>query len=242
MRTTLLRLLVACSFLALNVASRAQEPEDLAPPPPGPGMRGHKPLKEMVEQWLEQLRKRDPAEYERLTQLRQDDPEAFREELEQRLQRERARKFLERYPALKDAIDSMPEKDQQAVLRRLGAMPPGPGGPGTDGRRPGPGRGPGPGDGPPRPEIEKLQQEVGALARAYREASSEDARQGVRGELKTKLSALFDLREAQRREELARFESHAADVKKKLEKRAANKETIIEKRLQELTGAEDLAW
>lgn len=250
MKTVLCLALLAA--LAAAPRALAQDPDSFHPPPPGPGPgpgigpgapfgQPHHPPQEMVQKWLEQLKSRNPQEYERLAKLREEDPEAFRQELEKRLDRERGRRFVEKYPQLKEALEAMPEQDRNAVLRRLAGGGPGPG-PGAGPHGPGGLMPPGAESNPRSPEIDRLQDEVKDLALQFKAAATEAERQKAREEIRGKLSKLFDLREDQRRQDLQRMEKHVAELKQKLESRQSRKDQIIDRRLQQLTGAEDLAW
>ncbi|HMP73709.1 MAG TPA: hypothetical protein PKE55_10645 [Kiritimatiellia bacterium] len=74
------------SFATLH----AQPPHDPNPAMARPGL----------EQWLERLRERDPQEHQRLLELQQSDPSAFREEIAERVRGHRHR-VLESRPVRK---------------------------------------------------------------------------------------------------------------------------------------------
>ena len=69
-------------------------------------------------------------------------------------------------------------------------------------------------------------------------------REILKKQLRGKLSQIFDLRMKEREEELRELEAEAAELKGLLEKRAKNRDRIIDRRFNELTEGEDddLEW
>lgn len=74
MKSCLFTFLTLCTILV----AEAQPRREPGPPPP-------------VDLWMERLSQRDPEEYQRLADLRANDPEAFREAIRERLERQRQR-------------------------------------------------------------------------------------------------------------------------------------------------------
>jgi len=230
-------LLAALIAFALPCVSRAQD--DFEPPPGEQHVGGRGP--EMVERWLEQLKAKNPAEYERLMKLRDEDPEAFHKELRTKLRKEQGRAFMDKHPQLKEAVMALPPDERDAIMGRL-LQPPGQG-PGPDGPGgPGPQRGMGPGGDMRTPEIEAQQEAMRTLAAAYKSAATPEEKEKARAELKAGLGKLFDLREQERAKDIEKFDKHLTELKAKLAKRQANRDQIIEKRLQEITGGDELQW
>lgn len=236
--------ILLAAFIATALPCIAPAQEDFAPPPgPPPGgqhVGGRGP--EMVDRWLEQLKEKNPAEYERLVKLRDEDPDAFHKELRGKLRKEQSRLFMDKYPQLKEAVMALPPDERDAIMGRLmqpQGQGPGPGGPGGPGME----RGMGPGGGDMRtPEIEAQQEATRTAAAAYKSASTPEEKEKARAELKAGLGKLFDLREQQRAKDIEKFDKHLAGLKEKLAKRQANRDQIIEKRLQEITGGDELTW
>ena len=77
MKKTILHL-TTCALLALS--GFAEE----APPRDGPqreaGKKMHRPSFQMVERLLKHIQEQDPEEHARLTTLRENDPQAFRQD------------------------------------------------------------------------------------------------------------------------------------------------------------------
>ena len=58
-------------------------------------------------------------------------------------------------------------------------------------------------------------------------------------ELRAKLAELFDLREAERQDEIKRLEERLAKLKSDLEKRKSHRQDVVDRRLKELLGQDD---
>jgi hypothetical protein len=198
-------------------------PPDLPPPGDGPGappgdVRGkHPPL----QRFLEVLSEQNPEEFDRLKKLRDEDPEAFRKELHQRLQKERERRGLPGGRGLEQ-----PSPEERGRLGRHQQT----GGPGPEGMN------------VRSPETDRLEQKSRDLAQAYRLSTDEAEKARLQAELKTNLAESFDLREKMRRERFAQMENRIKKVRELMEQRQAQREEIINRRLKELTEGEKLAW
>ncbi|MFH0907896.1 MAG: hypothetical protein V1929_03965 [bacterium] len=250
--TTLIAALIATALPCALLAQDGPPPGDMPPgldmppgPGPGPGLPPGDPHvgrrgPEMVERWLEQLEDKDPSEYERLVELREDDPDAFRKELRNKLRKEQARVFMDKHPQLRESMMDLPPEERDARMRRLMQAGPGPGGPGPGMKR---GMGPDDGGGDMRtPEINAQQEETRKQVAAYKSAATPEEKEKAKAELKTSLGKLFDVREQQRAKEIDEFDRHIAELKAKLEKRQANRDQIIEKRMEEVTSGDELSW
>ena len=93
---------------------------------------------------------------------------------------------------------------------------------------------------PMNPEIRKLEEEIGRIARTYRETTDPEKQNQIRVELRMEVQALFDLRETERLEHIQRIEADLANLKITLDQRRKNRDRIIEQRLKELTNSEEL--
>ena len=88
------RVIALLCLLALCAPSWAQGPQGQRIKKDGPRsekMRGPGGPGAMVHRWMEKLKTEDPEEFERLTQLREEDPMAFRQAMMQKLQKERGK-------------------------------------------------------------------------------------------------------------------------------------------------------
>ena len=77
------------------------------------------------------------------------------------------------------------------------------------------------------------------LAKKYRDAGSEVEKRQIGAELKPVLEELFDLNLAQRKNEIEFLEKRIKEVKEEVEKRKNNKDQIIERHFEEITGTGD---
>jgi hypothetical protein len=87
--------------------------------------------------------------------------------------------------------------------------------------------------------IHQLEQEVSALAIATRKIAGKDSAK-QRETLKVKLGELFDLREKKREMEARQIEAEVKNIRELLAKRKNNRDAIIQKRLKELTGENEV--
>lgn len=233
-------------LLSLPVQLSAQEPATPPPddasamqnPPPGaepdmdqggpggPGEPGEPPAS-AIDRWLDMLKERNTNEYARLQKLRTENPDEFRRVLRSRLREERFRHEFHDNPGFCKYVLGLPEKERADILKKLGHG--------------GPGRGP-LGMRPMSPEIQKLEVQTGEMAKAYRDAADETQKKDIREQLRTKLEQLFDAREKERAEMIQRIEKDLDRLKQTLTQRQAHREEIIDKRLQELTADNPLAW
>ena len=230
-----MRKLFLLSLLAAGVAAAQPPPDDpdaapAAPrdwaepgmPPPPSGGPGEKPH---IQRFLDMLRQQNPTEFDRMKKLRAEDPEAFRQELHARLQRERERRGIDGAPGNGQMMRGMAGDMRDRMARAMKD-----GGPGPDGMN------------VRSPEIDRLEQKSRDLAQAYRKAADDAEKTRLQGELKAALSEAFDLRESIRRERFAQMEARVKKVREMMDQRQAQRDAIIERRLQELTEGEKLAW
>lgn len=204
------------------------------PPPDGitpPGEPDHGPARPdggpPTQQFLDMLRNRNPEEFERMRRLREEDPEAFREELRNRIRRERERMGRDAGP------DEGPawRRGGQELRERIGrqvveggvrhAMS-------SESLR--------------SPELDQLERKAGDLARAVREAPDDAAKAKARSDLRAALASSFDLREKMRRERFKHMEAQVTKVREMLDTRQVHRDEIIDKRLQSMTEGDALAW
>ncbi|HOW97572.1 MAG TPA: hypothetical protein P5567_06540 [Kiritimatiellia bacterium] len=217
--------------LAFAIRAAAQDFDEASPPPPEapdlaeppgppPGEAGP------VDRWMERLEKRNPDEYLRYREMREKDPEGFRRELAGRLGRERLQTVMNAHPRLRVFLDSLPESERMDVLQALGRA-----------LRPG-----GPPHEPNAGELRPLHEEVARLAREYRQSTDQAQREQRRADLKLKLGELFDAREQGRADHIARIQAEVAKLQQALDSRRAQRDEIVERRLQELTADESSKW
>ena len=169
-----------------------------------------------VEAWLQRVQARNPEEFERLSTLRTENPEAFQKVLKERLERARESK-LEELPRVKAFMDKMTPEEREQFVKRLRE-----------------------GGGKYRDEwarhnanLDKYEQDARKLVAAYKAASADDKKK-FRADLKKNVAETFELREKARQEVIQRMEGQLAKLKKDSEKRKAERDVIVEVRLKEL--------
>lgn len=245
-------LVILIVALGLGLAARAQTPppgdapppDDMAawdePAPGGPPPDAEAPPGEArhglarpdgsgppIQQFLDMLRSGNPEEFERMRKLREENPEAFREELRNRIRRERERAGREggpdEGPAWRRGGPELRERIGRQVVEGgvRHAMS-------SESLR--------------SPELDQLERRAGELARAVREAPDDAAKEKARGDLRTALAGAFDLREKMRRERFKHMEAQLTKVRDMLDSRQAHRDEIIDKRLQSMTEGDALAW
>ena len=225
--------LVVAGFLSPVWAQDPPPMEDPAAMPPPEeafgmdGPDGAPPRNNPVDLWLKHLRDRNPDEYARLTELRMKDPEKFHAEMHKKLQRQQVLEVFETNPRFKQVFGELPEEEQNRITELI-SQPVMKKGPGKHGR--------------PNPEIEKMEAETGELARMYQEAPDAVEKQKIKDTIRSKLEALFDLRQKDREQMIARMEKKMADLRRNLDEKKGRREEIIDRRLKDLTGDDPLAW
>lgn len=225
------RIILAALFAAALSLSVAQAQP--GPPRPGAPManEGDEMPPPRIQRFLDKLQEDDPQEYERLLELRENDPEAYRQAL-----RERMRDAREQRGGMRDARE-------QRGMRDGGGAP----GPRDEDRLDGPpdrdrrrhheqSRGMRGGDWKaPNPEMEKVDASVREITKKLRNAPPEEQEE-LRGELKAALEKGFDLRQQMRKDRLTEMEKRVEHIKNILDKRASQRDEIIQRRLDEITG------
>lgn len=81
-----------------------------------------------------------------------------------------------------------------------------------------------------------MEAETLRLAQRYRRATTDAERETLRAQLRDKLGAMFDLKEANRREEVRQMEAALEELRQRMNERNAMRDAIIEHRLDELLG------
>ena len=88
----------------------------------------------------------------------------------------------------------------------------------------------------------ELEINVELLALKYKNANSSEQSK-IKSDLSNTLSQLFEMREAQKQEEVKQLEKRLQDLKESLQMRKQNKEEIVNRRIQELLGnSKYLRW
>jgi hypothetical protein len=80
----------------------------------------------------------------------------------------------------------------------------------------------------------KMDQESNRLGEEYRKTGSQEEKDRIRGNLKTVLNQLFDVREKNKQAEVKHLEEQLAKLKSTMADRKKNKEQIVQNRLEDL--------
>jgi hypothetical protein len=176
--------------------------------------------KKYVEAWLERLKESDPGEYDRLDQLREEQPEAFRQELRARLQQERTKKVLKDFPQIAETLENMSPEERQRFLKRFGQR-----------HRPEPGE--------ERQEVfRELHQQIRKLAEAYAMADNEDLREDIRTQLKARLGQMHETQLQVRKQHLQNIEKEVEKLRSSIEQEQQNRDAFIEEHLNRILRAD----
>ena len=161
--------------------------------------------------------------------------------------------YFRENPQLREELRKLAKEDPEAFrarIRQIHAQPaqgfqPGQPGPMPFGQRMG--MGPqvpvGPRFSPEMMEIHKLEQQTHQLAEQYRQAEGKE-KDELAGKLRTTLSEIFDKKAQAQSQEVKQLEKRLKELQNRIETRQKNRETIIQKRFEQLTSQEQdkLAW
>lgn len=229
------RYLIAAALAACIAApARAGDlrPPDRDPPPQHRTPRDGREAG-FLDRFIRQLADGDDAEYQRLREMHEQDPAKFRRMLADRrdqLRTDHAIRELSEFPAVREAIGSMPPNQLKDFRERLtqllaDAHPP-PSDPGRSGWKP---RGDSDRDG---------DSGIRTLTRKYHEVS-EAERAAVLAELSRQLDVQFKEGEEDRARMIEAIEKRLDGLRRMLDERARNREEIIKCRLDELLAESD---
>jgi hypothetical protein len=220
--------------------------------PPGAWTEGARP----VDRLLEYVKKNHPEEYERLTTLRRENPEAFQQELRRQFEEVSAR-FREQGPD---------PRRTNAWRRAEAGTGPRPATPdGAEPRRPAAPSAPAEGDGR-RPQaapaadrtersaprtagkqapfgaaMAEQMERVKGLVDEYHRAKGE-ARDQIRRRIREQIRQTYELRERDRANRIRQMEEELAHLKKEIEERRSLRDQIIDRKVDELLDEDPTAW
>ena len=209
---------------AAQKADAGSEPTNL-PPRHGNFHRGGGPQDgAYLDQWLERVKERDPAEFERMKKLRQDNPEEFKHELHQKLQNSRIGGLRE-HPQVTEAFKNLSPEDRDWVTQRLSG-PPGEGGGEQHG-------------GPSgwkhaSPDFAAGEQKVHELAKKFHGATTDADKAAAKKEIRENIAKLFDVREKNRAADIKQLDEHLAKIRKQLDEHQSKRDEMIDARLKEV--------
>lgn len=200
---------LALSLMAILGASARAQAETPVPAMPDVAQEARMPPP--VQRFFDLLKERDPAEYARLRELRENDPDAFRAELANRLAGLRERRGARGEPEVRDM------REPGRHMGRSGKMDRGP---------------------EHHPELDMAERLAKETAAAVRTATSDEEKKKLTAQLKDEVGEIFNIRETIRRERIRQMEDHVAKIKHVLDERRAQREEIIERRVNQLLQPE----
>lgn len=163
-----------------------------------------------LRRFFEDLRRRDPQEYQRLLDLRTRDPIAFREEMMERLRHKKGK--------LGPHAGHRSERRQRLHIRgAVDPLPPPPLAP------------------PYHAELTAEETRAVELAKRWKEENNPAAKSAIEKELRAALERAFEIRQQSRKVWLAELRERVAELEETIETREKNREVIIERRFRELT-------
>lgn len=177
-----------------------------------------------IERWLEQLEARDPEEYQRIMELRERHPAAFRAELRNRVHDARMMERLrEPFPELHERISRLP-RDERV---RIGRMIRGEGdeGPMEPFRHR---------HGPPPDEAANAMHD---LLVQWRTAEDDAAREEARMAIREHVAKVFDQRTATQEADIQRAEEQVSNLRSMLESRLKKREEWIDRIMERVLQA-----
>ncbi len=201
-----------------TICATAQPPDEAMP---GRGRQGARrtadgeQATEFIERWLERLRERDPEQYERLIELRETEPWAFRLALRRRWQETRIDQQLQaEHPDFYQYWQQLDPAEQQSI-RELLARPV------HSEREPRPAR-----RGPLGRQLGQ-HAEARQLVAAWRATDDEAERAEVEARLRAWLNAQLETQIAEQEAEIAETEAALNRLRETLERRRAQQEVWI---------------
>ncbi len=175
-----------------------------------------------VEQWLDRLRTEDPEEYERLSELRETSPLAFRIELRRRVSEARTLRIIrEEHPSFYAYLSELDREERDRLGHLLLQVAE------TSPMRPHRHR---------RlrmPQIE-ANEEVHRLFSRWEEAETEAEQDEALDRMRATIGMVFDRRTAQQEAEIERLEEQLARLRDLVDSRNAQRDEWIERTLQGL--------
>lgn len=177
---------------------------------PGPGGDAIRP----IERYLENLKKDHPAEYEAMIKLQHENPEAFRQQL------------LNRLNNMRRAMENI-GPDQRDEVRRRFMERRGSGG----GFRP---------NGSPeeieamRKKHESFKRDIASLRTRYHEATDPAKRDQVRAKITTKVTEMFQSRQSERRKHIEKIRKELQQMEAKMAEDEGKREQHITSRVADI--------
>ncbi len=168
-----------------------------------------------LERYMEHLKNTNPEDFEAFNKLREEDPEAFKHQLMERLQH--MRKGVENIP---------PERREEMRKRFMGRREGGGGfrGPPMDpeemGKR--------------RAQYEQFKGKVDGLKKAYHHTEDDEERQRIRDEITGHIGEMFEARQAERKRHIDRFREELERMEAQMAEDDAKRDEHVSARVNEI--------
>jgi len=189
----------------LNVAIAQPPPERPASP---------------VQRYMQDLRAQDPVEFERLQNLRADDPGAFRAHM-RGIMEDRVMKMLEQErPGIFQALSGLSSEDRAWLMKKLENRPHGP--PGGWTAAP-----------PERKTVNHGPVRMRTLVEAYREEDDPEKKEDIKNQIRDAVSREYDERIRMRAAQLQEMESRVEDLRKALRTGEEEKQRFLNKKMSQ---------
>lgn len=175
-----------------------------------------------MERWMERLRENDPETYQRMADLREEQPVAFRMELRRRVHEARwMHRVREEQPGFYDYLQGLPAGERAELCRFLEQTA----GEVDEGRR------------SPRRLLQPRLEGDGELREQvedWKAAETPEEREAIAAKFRAHLRELFDERTAEQKEEIERAEKQVERLRHLLQQREENRDQWIERLISRL--------
>ena len=95
---------------------------------------------------------------------------------------------------------------------------------------------------PHDPETAALRKNIQGLVQEYHATDDATARDDLKSQLRVHLEDVFNRKEVMRKQHMERIKTELEKAQESLDKREANRDEIIDRRLLELTEGDPLKW
>ncbi len=191
--------------------------------------RGKRPGMDHRNKLLEKFKRERPQEYERLTKLREEDPEKFREEVMRIMRKKMANRSEgllnrikeedpEKYKRLMTLKEEDPEKFREEVMKVFGHK--------MRGEHEERGK-----------KHHESYGEIRALAIKYKEAS-ESEKESLKAELRIKIEEMVSQELQSQVERAEKLETYLKSIKSQIKERQANKDKAVDEKLERIINAD----
>ncbi|MFT5122941.1 MAG: hypothetical protein ACI9TH_000275 [Kiritimatiellia bacterium] len=233
-------LLISSSLiLTLGVTAQDTRPDRR----PGPGMRPgehsggergpgfHGPAgspnknRRPLDAYMNRLKENDPAAFDELQRLKEEDPAAFRERLGQRLNQGEFKNRFKDFPEMADLLNRLPEERRREMIGRFMMRGGGGGHEGFNSSEDKDAK---------RKDYEKINAQFTQLAKAYRDAEDDAARDAIREDVTQHVARIFESRQAERRKHIEKLRQELGKLEQMMGDDDAKRSEMIQRRVDDM--------